>query len=441
MAADYLAPEYQACLALLLFLGLAALRVPIAFALFTAGLAGTVAMIGIGPGFALLSRAPLEFAASWELSAVPMFLLMGNIVARAGLADVLFALFQHLTRRVPGGLAVATNITCAAFGTASGSSLAATVGVGRIAVPQMLKRGYDPGLIAGVCGCAGTIAAVIPPSIPFIIFAILTEQSVLTMFAAGLLPGLLTALAYTVMIILRARLNPAIAGGAARDEAGGRPGLRDLLGVWPVAAIAAMVIAGLYGGFATPTEAGGLGALAALIVALIRRTLDRAAFRAAIADTARTTAAILIVAVGASTLSTYLALTGFPEFVAGHLAVFADSDIAFMLVLSVVLLALGTVLDPMGVMLLALPIFLPAVEARGLDMVWFGVIAVKYIEIGLITPPLGLNLFAAHGLMPASISFGRVVRGASWFLLAEMVVMVLLLAFPAISLWLPSVIR
>lgn len=213
--------EHQAILVIILFLALVVLRIPIAFALFTAGLAGTVAMIGVGPGFALLSRAPLEFAASWELSAVPMFLLMGNIVARAGLADVLFATIQILTRRVPGGLAVATSFTCAAFGTASGSSLAATVGVGRLAVPQMLARGYDPGLIAGVCGCAGTIAAVIPPSIPFIMFAILTEQSVLVMFAAGVLPGLLTAIAYAAMIILRARLQPAIAGGrhiAATDD-------------------------------------------------------------------------------------------------------------------------------------------------------------------------------------------------------------------------------
>lgn len=174
---------------------------------------------------------------------------------------------------------------------------------------------------------------------------------------------------------------------------------------------------------------------------MLRRSLSFANFRAAIAQTAQTTAAILIIAVGASTLTTYLALTGFPDYVAGGLAAFADSDLAFIVIVSIVLLALGTVLDPMGVMLLALPIFLPAVQDRGLDMVWFGVIAVKYIEIGLITPPLGLNLFAAHGLMPRDISLGRVIRGSLWFLLAEMVVMVLLIAVPSISLWLPSVLR
>jgi len=436
--------EHQAILVIILFLALVVLRIPIAFALLTAGLAGTVAIIGIGPGFALLSRAPLEFAASWELSAVPMFLLMGNIVARAGLADVLFATIQILTRRVPGGLAVATSFTCAAFGTASGSSLAATVGVGRLAVPQMLARGYDPGLIAGVCGCAGTIAAVIPPSIPFIMFAILTEQSVLVMFAAGVLPGLLTAIAYAAMIILRAHLQPDIAGGRPRRATGpdDQPVTwRLILATWPVLLLAGTIMLGLYGGFATPTEAGGLGALAAVIIAMLRRSLSFANFRAAIAQTAQTTAAILIIAVGASTLTTYLALTGFPDYVAGGLASFADSDLAFIVIVSIVLLALGTVLDPMGVMLLALPIFLPAVQDRGLDMVWFGVIAVKYIEIGLITPPLGLNLFAAHGLMPRDISLGRVIRGSLWFLLAEMVVMVLLIAVPSISLWLPSVLR
>ncbi|WP_268237148.1 TRAP transporter large permease subunit (plasmid) [Tistrella bauzanensis] len=309
-------------------------------------------------------------------------------------------------------------------------------------------RGYDPGLIAGVCGCAGTIAAVIPPSIPFIMFAILTEQSVLVMFAAGVLPGLLTAIAYAAMIILRARLQPAIADGRHIAAADDRPGTWDqpgtwrlILATWPVLLLAGTIMLGLYGGFATPTEAGGLGPLAAVIIALLRRSLRFANFRAAIAQTAQTTAAILIIAVGTSTLTTYLALTGFPDYVAGGLAAFADSDLAFIVIVSIVLLALGTVLDPMGVMLLALPIFLPAVQERGLDMVWFGVIAVKYIEIGLITPPLGLNLFAVHGLMPRDISLGRVIRGSLWFLLTEMVVMVLLIAVPSISFWLPSVLR
>lgn len=440
-------PEYQAILFIGLFLALTFLQVPIAIALFVSGLSGMVAMIGVSPALGLLSRAPMEFAANWSLSAVPMFLLMGNIVARSGMADVLFALFQAGLRRVPGGVAVAANFACAGFGTASGSSLAATVGVGRMAVPQMLQRGYDPGLTAAVVGCAGTIAALIPPSISFIVFAIITEQSVLTLFTAGIVPCLLTVLAYTVVIVGRCKANPALAGQGQVDGSGPEPGdevrmsVGLLLKSWPIFLLAAIVIGGLYGGVVTPTEAGGLGALTALMIALLRRSLPFKVFRAALRDTAMTTSGILIVAVAASTLSAYLSLAGLPDFVAGELSRHVSSDAGFLVIVSVVLLVLGMVLDPLSVMLLTTPIFLPSVSERGFDMIWFGVIVVKYIEIGLITPPLGLNLFAAHGLMPSSVGFMQVVRGALWFILAELVVMILLLSFPGLMLWLPDILR
>ena len=436
-------PHYQALIVIAGFLALIVLRVPVAIALIVAGLAGTASLIGLAPALALLSRAPMQFAASWELSAVPMFLLMGTIVAKSGMADALFAFFRLVFARLPGGLAIATNFSCAGFGAASGSSLAATVGVGRLAVPHMRRAGYDTGLIGAVCGCGGTLAALIPPSIPFIVFAILTEQSALVLFAAGIVPGLLTAFAYAAMIAIRCWLDPELDGRQARPQepANAAPPLAVIAALWPMALLIVIVVIGLYGGFATPTEAGGLGACAALAIAVARRSLSWRQFREAVSETAVTTSAILIIAVGASVLTAYLTFAGFPAFVGAALGSFGDGTWVLLVALSLAFVLLGMILDPLGVMLLATPIFLPAIQAQGLDMVWFAVIVVKYIEIGLITPPVGLNLFAARGLLPPDYPFPKLIGATLWFLLAEAVVMVILLGFPGLSLWLPGLLR
>ncbi|MEM6460702.1 MAG: TRAP transporter large permease [Pseudomonadota bacterium] len=436
-------PHHQALIVIAGFLILIVLRVPVAVSLILCGLIGTASLIGLAPAMALLSRAPLEFAASWELSAVPMFLLMGTIVSKSGLGDSLFAFFRLVFARLPGGLAIATNFSCAGFGAASGSSLAATVGVGRLAVPHMQRAGYDLGLIGAVCGCGGTLAALIPPSIPFIVFAILTEQSALVLFAAGVVPGLLTAIAYAVMIVARCWLDPTLEGRKADGaRAADAEDLSEVIvGLWPIALLTLIVIMGLYGGFATPTEAGGLGACSALAIAIARRSFSLRQFWEAVSETAVTTSAILIIAVGASVLTAYLSFAGFPAFVGESLSAFGDGTWVLLATLSIAFILLGMVLDPLGVMLLATPIFLPAIEAQGLDLVWFAVIVVKYIEIGLITPPVGLNLFAARGLLPPEFPFPRLIRATMWFLLAEAVVMVILFSLPGLSLWLPSLLR
>lgn len=436
-------PHYQAFVVIAGFLVLVVLRVPVAIALIVSGLVGTASLIGLMPALALLSRAPLEFAASWELSAVPMFLLMGTIVSKSGLGDSLFAFFRLVFARLPGGLAIATNFACAGFGAASGSSLAATVGIGRLAVPHMRRAGYQLGLVGAVCGCGGTLAALIPPSIPFIVFAILTEQSALILFAAGVLPGLLTAFAYAVMIALRCWLDPRLAGESADREPTEKsaPRMAVIVDLWPIVLLSVTVVLGLYGGFATPTEAGGLGACAALVIALARRSLSWRQFWDAVSETAVTTSAILIIAVGASVLTAYLTFAGFPDFVGQSLGSLGDGTWVLLLSLSLAFVLLGMILDPLGVMLLATPIFLPAIRAQGFDLVWFAVIVVKYIEIGLITPPVGLNLFAARGLLPPGYPFPRLIAATMWFLLAEAVVMVILLTFPGLSLWLPSLLQ
>ncbi|MEM6463832.1 MAG: TRAP transporter large permease [Pseudomonadota bacterium] len=438
-----MAPHHQALIVLAGFLVLITLRVPVAIALVAAGLCGTAILIGLGPALALLSRAPMELAASWELSAVPMFLLMGTIVSKSGMADSLFTFFRVIFARVPGGLAVATNFACAGFGAASGSSLAATAGIGRLAVPHMRRAGYQQGLIGAVCGCGGTLAALIPPSIPFIVFALLTEQSALVLFIAGLIPGILTALVYAAMIILRCLFNPELDGRhiaqAKSDEV--ETLLAAFLSLWPIALVSIAVIVGLYGGFATPTEAGGLGACAALAVAVARRSMSLQLFWEAVSETAVTSAAILIIAVGASVLTAYLTFAGFPVYVSEVLNVFGDETWALLLTLSITFVLLGMFLDPLGVMLLATPIFLPTIQEHGFDLVWFAVIVVKYIEIGLITPPVGLNLFAARGLLPPNYPFSRLIRATMWFLAAEGVVMIVLLGFPEVSLWLPNLMH
>jgi tripartite ATP-independent transporter DctM subunit len=440
-----MAPHHQAIIFIILFLGLVIFRVPVAFALIISGFAGLASLIGMMPALALLSRSPMEFAASWELSAVPMFLLMGTIVAKSGIADALFDFFRLLFSRLPGGLAIATNFSCAGFGAASGSSLAATVGVGRLAVPYMERFNYDRGLIGAVCGCGGTLAALIPPSIPFIVFAILTEQSALTLFTAGIVPGLLTAFAYAGVIMLRCALNPSLAGDVRGRNNNGDYHDEDmklvLFRLWPITLLAIIVIAGLYAGFATPTEAGGLGACTALSIAVLRRSMSVREFYEAVSETAVTTAAILIIAVGASVLTAYLAFAGFPSYVGQLLSGSDASTLLFIVAMSATFLLLGMILDPLGVMLLATPIFLPAVTAHGYELVWFAVIVVKFIEIGLITPPVGLNLFAAKSLLPPEYPFSGLIRAVFWFLLAEIFVMSILLVFPQLSLWLPNLLQ
>ncbi|MGH8700131.1 MAG: TRAP transporter large permease, partial [Burkholderiales bacterium] len=396
---------------MLLLIGL---RVPIGVALGVVSFAGIWSLIGFKPALSMLGRLPFEFSASWEFSAIPMFLLMGGIAFFSGMTASLYKAARLWLGGLPGGLAVATNFACALFGAVCGSSLATVVAMGKIGIPEMRRYGYNVGLATAVCACGGTLAALIPPSIAFIVYAILAEQSVAKLFLAGIIPGILTAIAYAVIIVGRCVADPALAP-PVQERPSWPARFAVLAEIWPLPLLIVGVMGVIYGGIATPTEAGAIGALLSIGIAAVQRQLRWEHLRRALRDAAVTTAVIMFVAIGAVMLSRYLALSGLPKWIAVTVTAWELSPLLLMLVTSFIYLVLGCFLDPIGLMLITIPIFLPLFQTLGYDLVWLGVIIVKFIEIGLLTPPVGLNVYAAKTLVP-DVPLETIFRGVGWFL-------------------------
>lgn len=415
---------------------LVALRMPVGVALALVAVVGLALVASVGAVMSLVGSVPYEFAANWELSAVPMFLLMGALTYRSGLTESLFHALRMWLRFLPGGLAVATNFACAVFAAACGSSVATTVAMGRIAIPEMLKARYNAGLAAAVCACAGTLGSMIPPSVMMIIYCAFTGQSVAALFMAGVFPGILTALVYAVMIIVRAALDPTLAP-RSEEIYTLREKMRVLKRVWPLPALVVAVIGGIYGGVATPTEAGAFGAFCAFVLALWAGNISRRILWEGVTEALYGTATIFFVGLGAVLLTRFMSLSGVPDFIADTITSHAVSPLLLILGASAVYLVLGCFLEPIGIMLLTLPVLVPALEKLGVNLIWFGILVVKLLEIGLITPPVGLNVFAAKTLIGDRISLERIFAGVSWFLVCEAFVLGLLIAYPEISLYLP----
>ncbi len=425
-------------LSVVILLGLMALRVPIGFALAAVAFGGTWAVRGPRPAASLLQNLPYEFTAHWTLTAVPMFLLMGAVAGNAGLTTDLFRAFKLVLGRVRGGIAVATNFAGAGFAAACGSSMATTATLGRIAVPEMLAAGYSPALATGVASAVGTLGAIIPPSIMMIVYAIFAEVSAGKMLIAGVLPGVLTAAAYALVINLVVRLKPDMAPTVATETLPKAEIRRILWRTWPLPVLSLGVIGGIYTGLVSPTEAGALGAALAFLVAAMRRALTGEVIRRSLYETVATTASILFIATGALLFTRFLALTGLPYEIAGLIDQMGTDPLVIVLGASVVYLVFGCFLDPMGVLLLTLPVVLPIFEAAEIDPIWVGVIIVKYLEIGMLTPPLGLNVFVMKGVVGDRVPLGTIFRGVSLFLIAEVIVMTLLISFPQIITFLPN---
>ncbi len=429
-----------ACLCLSAIMVLLACRVPIAIAL------GSVSFLGIwaikSPRAALgtIAQLPFDFASSWELSAIPMFLLMGAVAYHTGMTTSLFRAARMWFSGVPGGLAVATNLTAAGFAAASGSSVATAAAVGRLAIPEMLKYGYAPSLATGTVAAAGTLGALIPPSIAFVLYGWFTGESVGQLLIAGAIPGIMTAAIYCAMIIGRCALDPSLAP-PVKDSTSWRERFAVLREIWPLPMLILGVIGSIYGGIATPTEAGALGALFALIIGAMNRQLSFSAIARSGREALRTTSSLFFLAIGASILTRFLAMAGVPSFVAELVASYHLGAIELVVTISIIYLILGMFLDPIGVMLLTLPVFMPAFKALDLNMIWIGVIIVKLIEIGLLTPPVGLNVYVVKGVVRDAVPIAVIFQGVLWFLLCELVIMFLLIAFPQISLFLPQLMH
>ncbi|ERS11319.1 C4-dicarboxylate ABC transporter [Alcanivorax sp. PN-3] len=424
-----------ACIALLLVL--LALRVPIGVSLGVSAFTGLLSLRGLDAAFALMGSTTFQFIAHWSLTAIPMFILMGAIAFHTGLTRTLFDAGKAWLGFLPGGLAIATNVSSAGFAAASGSSVAMAGAMSRLAVPEMLRARYDPGLATGVVAASGTLGAFIPPSIPFVLYAVFMEASVGQLLMAGIIPGLLTMLAYAVLIVTRVKLNPDLAPRTTQAYSN-RDRWLLLLKSWPLPVIVAGVVGGLYTGTVTATEAGAFGAFVAIAAALIQGSFSWAAMQQAVSETVTSTASIFLIAIGAVLFSRMLTLSQIPMNIGVWVEDYAVALWMFLLAVTVFYIVLGMFLDPIGLMLVTLPVLAPFVIAFDIDVIWFGVLVVKFIEIGLLTPPIGLNLFVVSAGVGDKVPFGQVVRGTVWFLAAEAVVLILLMAFPRLSLLLPS---
>jgi len=423
--------------AVLLLIGM---RMPIGVALGAVAFGGFWYLRNIKVALGVLGEVPFAFAANWDLTAIPMFLLMGAIANNSGISASLFRAARAWFSGLPGGLAVATNISCAGFAAACGSSVAAAAAMGRLAVPEMLRHGYDRGLATGVVASAGTLAALIPPSILFILYGVFAEVSIIKLLIAGVLPGLLTAAVYTGMIVVRCKLNPSLAPALDAEDAAAlaRERRESLKDVWPLLVLILGIIGGLYGGVVTATEAGGAGALLALAISLAQRRMSFDAFKRSVKDSMASTAQIFFVGMGAVMYTRFLALAGVASMFTDMIGGWAVDPLLLVVAASLIYLVLGMFLDPIGMMLITIPVLVPMFKAANLDLVWFGVLVVKYVEIGLLTPPVGFNVYVVKNAVGESIPLETIFRGCLWFLACEAVTMTLLIAFPEISLWLPN---
>lgn len=418
--------------------GLLLLRLPVALALILVSLGGVTALVGLTPALGILANTPYSFAASWTMSAVPMFLLMGFLAYHTGMTGGLFDAAKALLARLPGGLAISSIFACSGFAAVSGSSLACAAAMGRIAIPEMVAAGYRPSVAAGCIAAGGTIGALIPPSILMIIYGIIAETSVTQVFLGGISVGLLTAASYCVVVLVIAFVRPDIIPPSAPVTLGDTgAALRQTA---PILVLIGLVFGGMFSGLFTATEAGAVGAMGTLVMGVVMGRLTVAVLRQSLSETVITTASLLIIGVGATMFTRFLGLSGLQGLIANTVSDAGLSQVMILLMIVVVYLALGTFMEPFGAMLVTLPVFLPLVQAQGLSLVWFGVLVVKLLEIGMITPPVGLNVFVIKNVASRYVSVSQVFAGVVPFLLADLVVVALLIAAPAAVMFLPGLL-
>lgn len=414
------------------------LRVPVAVAMGVVGVIGYAIVDDWSAALNRLAATPFELSEAYSLSVVPLFLLMGTVASQSGMSQELFRATNALFAGRRGTVAMAAVGACAAFGAICGSSLATAATMSRIAIPEMRRLGYDERLAAGAVASGGTLGILIPPSVILILYAIIAEASVAELFAAGLVPGLVLTALHVVVIWALVAWRPDLAPAAGRS-ASWPERLRDVAALWQIAMLFVIAVGGIYAGFFSPTEAAAVGALAAIVLGFARRKISFASLLSALAETVRTTAVLFIIVLMAFVYSYFLVLTDLPQSLVAFVQEAAWPPMAVMLALILFYLILGCFLDALGMILVTVPVFLPLVLDLGYSPVWFGILLVLVVEIGLITPPVGMNLFVIKAQQP-DIAIGTLYRGVLPFLSAGVALIVLLLLFPALALWLPKLL-
>ena len=416
---------------------LAFLRVPLAFALLGTSIVGLGLVINWNTAFLLLPLTISDAVLSYDLAVVPMFILMGNVISRTGIAHDLFRAAYAFVGNVRGGLALSTMAACSGFAAVSGSSYATAATMAKVAYPSMKKYGYSDELAAGTIAAGGTLGILIPPSIIMVIYGILTQTNIGHLFIAGVIPGLFGLAMYMGAVRLVAALKPEHAPKGERVAWPDK--IRALAGVWPFMLLFGLIIGGLYGKLFTPTEAAGMGAGLSIIIAFGTRRLSLGILRGVIIETAYTSVALYAVLFGALMLSKLLTMSGLATGVLELVQSTGLEGISLIFVILLVFLVLGCVMDSMAIILIFVPLFAPIVVAQGFDLVWFGVIVVVATEIAMITPPIGMNVFVLKAVLP-DVAIQKIFKGLIPFIAADVLRLGVLVFFPAMTLWLGSTI-
>jgi len=427
-------PSASVGLGFLLLWAALLLLMPVASVMGLMGLVGTALFLGWRPAWSVLSSETVGFLTNPQVAALPLFLLMGSFAMVAGLSDDVYRLARAVLGRLRGGLALATVGGCAGFGAVTGSSLATVATFGRISLPQMTAAGYAPHLAAGTVAAGGTLGALIPPSAPIILFALLTEASIGQLFVAAIVPGLLAAALYMLTIALVVRMDPRAAPAPTPRAPGERRAALAKAG--PVTVLFGTVIGGLYAGVFTATESAAVGAIGAFLMALWRGKLSRDRILEVMGETTAITAMIYLLIFGALTFSFFVGASQLPETLTRWVGSLDMTPLLVIAMLLVLYLLLGSVMDSFAVMIITVPIVTPLILGMGYDLIWWGIIMLVVVETGLITPPFGINLFVIRSVQP-DMKLTTVFRGALPFVLSDFLRLALLVLFPALVLWLP----
>lgn len=430
-----MSPVTIGVLGIVALLGLLAIRMPVGVALVLVGAVGFAATAGWQSALALLGSSPFQHSFNYELSVIPLFVLMGNFAMVSGMSGDAYAAGQRWVGHWRGGLASATVVACSIFAAVSGSSVASAATMGSVALPEMRRRDYDPRLATGCIAAGGTLGILIPPSTGFIVYALITEESIGRLFLAGFFPGLLLTLLFMLTIGILTHLRPAMGPAVPRASLAER--MRALRQVGSLIAMVVIVLGGIYVGVFTPTEAAAIGALYSMVLAFSRRKVTRANFVHVLLQTARTTSFVFLILIGAHLFSPFLAVAQISSAISTAIEGLDVAPVTILAMLLVLYIILGTFLEGFAMLVLTLPIVFPVVTDLGYDPIWFGVVMVIVLEMGLISPPVGVNVFVVKGIAE-DVPMRRIFAGILPFWGAMLVCLVLLVVFPEIALFLPN---
>lgn len=409
-------------------------RMHIGIAMGLVGFVGFGFVAGWDAALGVLRTVPYTTFASDAMSVIPLFILMGAFAFEAGMSEDLYRAVHKVFGSLRGGLAMATVAASACFAAISGSSLATAATLGRVAMPEMRKYNYNDALATGAIAAGGCIGILIPPSVILLIYGIITEQSIGKLFMAGIIPGILQAVFYIVTIWLLTKRNPALGPpGPGTDR---KEKIRSLLRTWDVMALFFLVIGGLYMGLFTPTEAAGIGAFGAFCFAILRGKMKWVNFKKSLIATVSTTGMLFIIVLGAMILGYFFSVTRLPVEFANMVSALPVNRYVILLFIVIIYLILGCLMDSMAIVLLTVPVFFPLVLELNFDPIWFGIIVVRVTEMGLITPPVGLNVYVIHGI--TKVPMPTIFRGVIPFLITDVIGLILLICIPQLSLFLPG---